>query len=268
MILSSSSSPAVWLLAAVAMLAYAGPVLRPQLSATWTRASFVTAWVAHAAVLGLCLSSGRFGFGPAVSVMAWLVLSVYAVESYLYPRIKSIRVFALLGAAAVGLGVLFPGVMLGASGSGWIPLHGALGIASYGMLGVATVHAWLLRRADSQMRSAELNMDADHGLPLMTIERLMMAFSMVAFALLSATLAAGWLFGQELHGSAKGWFWNHKTVFSILAWAVMAVLILGRKFLGWRGKQAAGLIYGSAILLLLSYIGSRFVLEVLLQRAS
>ena len=250
------------------MLAYVGPVWRRQLSASWTRASFVAAWVAHAAVLALSLSAGRFGFGPAVSVMAWLVLSVYAVESYLYPRIRSIRVFALLGAAAVGLGVLFPGALLGPKSSGWLPLHGALGIAAYGMLGAATVHAWLLCRIDLQMRSASLSMEGDQGLPLMTIERLMMAFSLVAFALLTATLAAGWLFGKELYGSDKAWFWNHKTVFSILAWTVMAVLLLGRRFGGWRGKQAARLIYGSAILLLLSYIGSRFVVEVLLQRAT
>jgi ABC-type uncharacterized transport system permease subunit len=52
-----------------------------------------------------------------------------------------------------------------------------------------------------------------------------------------------------------------------LAWALMAWLLWGRWQSGWRGKRAARLVYGSALLLLLAYVGTRFVLEVLLQRA-
>jgi ABC-type uncharacterized transport system permease subunit len=125
-----------------------------------------------------------------------------------------------------------------------------------------------MHRADTQMRSASANASSKEGLPLMTIERLMIAFSLVAFVLLSGTLAAGWFFGNELYGTEKFWIWNHKTVFSMLAWLAMAVLLAGRWLWGWRGKQAARMVYGSAGLLLLSYVGSRFVLEVLLQRVN
>jgi ABC-type uncharacterized transport system permease subunit len=225
------------------------------------------AWVAHSLVLGFALFSGRFGFGPALSVMAWLVLTVYAVESRLYPQMQSRRALAALGGMALLIGLLFPGTAMPAKTSIWLPLHGAFGVAAYGLLAVATVHAWLMRRAEAQMRAKPGNAEAGIGLPLMTLERLMFGFVLASFVLLTGTLLAGWFFGEDLYGAGKAWQWNHKTIFSVLAWALMGSLLLGRLQWGWRGRRAASFVYGSALLLLLAYVGSRFVLEVLLQRA-
>jgi ABC-type uncharacterized transport system permease subunit len=268
MILPSGNSSWLWLFAAAGLAAYLVPVV---VSATKTKvivASLTTAWALHACLLALALFSGRFGFGPALSVTAWLVLTVYGVESVLYPRIQSRQALAGLGGLALMIGLVFPGVMMDTKHSVWFPLHGAFGVAAYGLMAVSTVHAWLIHRADAQMRAVGGQTATDSGLPLMTLERLMIGFVVAAFVLLSGTLAAGWLFGEELYGRANAWQWNHKTIFSILAWGAMAVLLLGRWQRGWRGKHAARFVYGSAILLLLSYVGSRFVLEVLLQRAT
>lgn len=60
----------------------------------------------------------------------------------------------------------------------------------------------------------------------------------------------------------------HKAVFSLLAWLTFAVLLLGRARFGWRGRRAARVLYAGAALLLLAYAGSRFVLEVVLGRAT
>ena len=86
------------------------------------------------------------------------------------------------------------------------------------------------------------------------------------FVLLTATLAAGWLFGEQLYG--KAWVWNHKSVFSLLSWLTFAVLLIGRARFGWRGRSAVRVLYAGAALLLLAYAGSRFVMEVLLERAA
>jgi ABC-type uncharacterized transport system permease subunit len=43
-------------------------------------------------------------------------------------------------------------------------------------------------------------------------------------------------------------------------------LIVGRIWRGWRGRQATRWLYAGTLMLLLAYVGSRFVLEVLLQR--
>ena len=85
--------------------------------------------------------------------------------------------------------------------------------------------------------------------------------------LLSATLLVGWLFAETLYGSGLSWTWNHKTILSVLAWFTFACLLVGRARLGWRGQTAVRVLYLGTALLLLGYVGSRFVLEVILRRA-
>ena len=62
--------------------------------------------------------------------------------------------------------------------------------------------------------------------------------------------------------------WDHKRVFTVLSWAVFALLLIGRWRFGWRGRRAVRVLYAGTALLLLGYVGSRFVAEVLLERAA
>ncbi len=237
-----------------------------RLSRSATQWLLALAWILHAGALadGLVGGTPHFGFAPAISVTAWLVLTVYGIESRLYPQLHVRRALAVLAAAAVLLAVLFPGTPLHVSASPWLPLHLALGIASYGLFGAAVVHAWLMTRAEKQIRSAA---EPQGGVPLLTMERLTFRFVTAGFVLLSATLLAGLLFSETLYGtSVRGWKWDHKTVFSVASWLTFAILLVGRSRFGWRGRTARRVLYAGSALLLLAYVGSRFVLEVILQR--
>jgi ABC-type uncharacterized transport system permease subunit len=182
----------------------------------------------------------------------------------MFPQLEARWALAGLGAAAVLLALVFPGTPLHTSASPWLPLHWALGIASYGLFAAAVVHAWLMTRAEKHIRQAT---DPHAGLPLLTLERLTFRFAGAGFVLLSATLAAGLLFGETFYGTGRGWRWDHKTVFSVLAWLAFAALLLGRARFGWRGRKAVRVLYVGSLLLLLGYVGSRFVLEVVLGRS-
>ncbi|MBL0422794.1 cytochrome c biogenesis protein CcsA [Ramlibacter sp. AW1] len=257
-----SASPLGAALALAAAIAYAVPAAAP-LSARGSRLALIAAWVLHALVLAWSLLGDppRFGFAPALSMTAWLVLTVYAVERQLLPQLQARWALAGLGSAAVVLAALFPGTELHVSSSPWLALHWALGIASYGLFAAAVVHAWLMMRAEHQIRQGS---DPHAGVPLLTLERLTFRFVGGGFVLLSATLLAGIVFGDSSAGT--GWHWNHKTLFSVLAWCAFAVLLAGRWFFGWRGRRAVRMLYGGSLLLLLAYVGSRFVLEVMLGR--
>jgi len=207
---------------------------------------------------------GTFGFAPALSLTAWLVGLVYAIEGFVYPQFKKPWITSGLGSACVLLAVLFPGATLNPNASAWLPLHFALGIASYGLFAIAVAHAWLMTRAEVRIRSAT---DAQTGMPILTMERLTFRFVTVGFVLLSATLLAGLLFGGQLYGSAHALQWNHKTIFAFLSWLTFAVLMIGRFRFGWRGRQAVRVLYIGSGLLLLAYVGSRFVMEVILGKA-
>ena len=260
----SSASPVGLVLGLATAAAYAlQAVAGSRQDTRFARPSLLVAWLLHGTALAWSMLGGtpHFGFGPAISITAWLVLTVYLVESQVYPLLKARWALALLGACAVLLALLFPGKPLHVSASAWLPLHLALGIASYGLFAAAVVHAWLMMRSERQMRMAET---PSSGIPLLTMERLTFRFVTAGFVLLTATLLAGWLFGEALYGHA--WKWDHKTVFSLLAWLVFATLLLGRSRFGWRGRTAVRVLYVGSLLLLMAYVGSRFVLEVILVR--
>ncbi|WP_161799046.1 inner membrane protein YpjD [Caenimonas sp. SL110] len=269
MINAFASAPAASIvLALAAAAAYAVPAAAAgRLSERASRIALLVAWSLHALVLlwGLGGDPPRFGFAPAISVTAWLVMTVYAVERQLFPQLQARWALAGLGSAAVLLALAFPGTALHANASPWLPVHLALGIASYGLFAAAVVHAWLMTRAERQIRQAT---DPHAGVPLLTLERLTFRFAYAGFVVLTATLLAGLFFSDTLYGQVRGWRWDHKTVFSVLAWVVFAGLLLGRLKFGWRGRKAVRVLYIGALLLLLAYAGSRFVLEVVLGRAS
>jgi ABC-type uncharacterized transport system permease subunit len=263
------ASPPFWIhpAAAVAVLAYgSAAVMGTRMNEANTRRLLGLAWVAHAlALLGLLAGPVRFGFAPALSVTAWLVVTAYVVERQIFPQLKARWAMGGLGAVAVVLAWLFPGTLLHEQASAWLPLHWALGLSAYGMFGAAVVHAWMMTRTERHIRMGQ---DADSGLPLLTLEKLTFRFVTAGFILLTATLVAGALFGESLYGQGNGqWRWDHKTIFAMLSWLTFAVLLVGRSQWGWRGRRAVRVLYIGAGLLLLSYAGSRFVIEVLLGRA-
>lgn len=261
-----SASPAGVVFTLATAIAYAVPaIVATRLTDRAARMALLVAWMLHALVLAWSLlgDQPRFGFAPALSMTAWLVLTVYAVERQIFPQMPARWALAGMGTATVLLALVFPGTPLHVSASPWLPLHWALGIASYGLFAAAVVHAWLMMRAERAIRHAT---DSQAGMPLLTLERLTFRFVTGGFVLLSATLLAGLVFGDAAGG--PGWRWDHKTTFSVLAWIAFALLLLGRVRFGWRGRKAVRVLYVGSLLLLLAYVGSRFVLEVVLQRTA
>jgi len=86
----------------------------------------------------------------------------------------------------------------------------------------------------------------------------------VGFVLLTITLVSGLLFSEEIFGRPLQF--THKNVFSVAGWLTFAVLLFGRWRYGWRGRRALRWIIAGTVLLVLGYLGSKFVTEVLLRR--
>lgn len=262
------ASAPLWTLpfSALAALTYALPALVPRrLSDAHARRLLWLAWALHAiSLLVLLMGPVRFGFAPALSVTAWLVVTAYMIETQFFPKLKARWAVGSLGAITVALAWVFPGTLLTTQASAWLPLHFALGLSAYGMFAAAVVHAWMMTRTEHDIRLAH---EGSSGLPLLTLERLTFRFVAAGFVLLTATLVAGALFGEALYGqSHTEWRWDHKRVFAVLSWLTFATLLVGRSQWGWRGRRAVRVLYIGAGLLLLSYAGSRFVLEVLIGR--
>lgn len=267
-----STGPAAWTgpaplaVATLALLAYLAVALPPAgRTAGWSAPVLLAGWGLHLVLLLLDIGGwgqqapgARLGFAPVLSITVWLVIAVHGIESRLVPLPGVRRVLAAAGAAAVALAWLFPGEPRVMS-SPWAPLHFVLGVASYGLFGAAVLHGLLLDGAERRLR-LRLAEPGGGGMPLLQLERMTFRFVEAGFAVLSATLLLGVL-------TSARWTWDHKTVFSLLGWAVFAALLTGRRRNGWRGRQATRWLYAGAALLLLAYAGSRFVMEVVLERA-
>jgi ABC-type uncharacterized transport system permease subunit len=262
-----------WMLGLAAMLAYTAAAWPVRVKMRWPDAALAVGWVAHG--LALCLDvagvgsdvvGARFGFAPALSATVWIVIAVHAVESRLLP-VPAVRLLLATSAAVVVLlAAVYPGEARphATAGAAWLPLHWLLGVVSYGLFAVAVLHAWLLDGAERRLRIAPGSVPArapGGSIPLLQLERLTFRFVEIGFAVLSVALSLGVLLTPQ-------WRLDHKTVLSLLGWATFAVLIVGRHLRGWRGRHATRWVYAGALLLLLAYVGARFVIEVVLQRGA
>ena len=88
-----------------------------------------------------------------------------------------------------------------------------------------------------------------------------MLFELVAasFLLLTAAIGTGVVFVDDLLGQNLA----HKTLFSIMAWLLLGVLIGGRLALGWRGRTAIRWTLWAFAFLLLGYLGTKIALSLI-----
>jgi len=205
----------------------------------------------------------RFGFAQALSVTLALGVAIYWIES-LFLRLDGIEPLILpLAALAAPLPALFPGLASpGAPASLQFRVHLALAMAAYSVATLAVLHAVLMVLAERHLhgrRPLALGFP-----PLLALEQLLFRMIAIAFVLLTLTLATGFVYSETLFGRPLRL--DHKTLFALLSWATFAALLAGRRLRGWRGRTALRWTLAGFALLLLAYVGSRFVLEVVLGR--
>ena len=226
------------------------------------------------AVHGLSLSQElfseggmRFGFSLALSLMLWLALLLYWLESF-YARMEGLQMLGLpLAAVCVLLPVVYPGQRLTFNvDSLAFRMHFLIAMLAYSLFTLAALHALLMAVAERQLHSGRVSPLLTGLPPLMTMEKLLFRLIHVAFLLLTLTVASGVLFSETLFG--KPLPLDHKTIFAIVAWFIFAALLLGRHLRGWRGRVALRWTLAGFVALMLAYVGSRFVIEVILGRSA
>jgi len=247
-----------------------GPALDQPIAglAGWERAWLLVALVAHGATLAQGIFPGAamsFGVALALSLILWLAITLYWIESF-YARMEGLQMLGLpLAAVCVLLPPILPGQhLLANADSPAFRAHFLIAMLAYSLFTLAALHAVLMAVAEKRLHRGRLTPLFAGLPPLLTMEALLFRLIHVAFVLLTLTLASGIMFSETLFGKALPF--NHKTVFAILSWLIFAALLAGRHLRGWRGRIALRWTLAGFGTLLLAYIGSRFVLEVILGR--
>jgi len=143
-----------------------------------------------------------------------------------------------------------------------LQLHAWLALLAYATLAIAALLAAMLWLQERALRRREFHAWLRTLPPLTQLETVLFRTITVGFVLLTLTLLTGVLFVEDFLSQHL----VHKTVLSVLSWLVFGGLLLGRWRYGWRGVRAVHWTLTAMILLLLSFFGSKFVLELVLGR--
>jgi ABC-type uncharacterized transport system permease subunit len=217
-----------------------------------------------------------FGFAFALSAMFWLGAGIYWIESFFFP-LDGLRLLVLpLACVASIMPLIFGGVrVLPYAAAPMFKLHFVIANIAYGLFAIAALHAVLMLMVERRLQNMRgvarhasngwLSSWLDTLPPLLTLEKLLFRLIGAGFVLLTLTLLSGVAFNEQLVDRA--FKLDHKTVFAILSWLMFGALLTARRVSGWRGRAALRWVLASFASLLLAYVGSRFVFEVLLHRA-
>ena len=234
----------------------------------WERAAIFGVLVVQGFGLyeGLFRAGGmRFSFSFALSLMLWLAVMIYWLESFrsrmdgLQPMVLPL---AALGAAAPAV---FPQLRVVAHAGAWgFQLHFLTAMLAYSLFTLSALHAVFMGFAERKLHQRAVTRSLGSLPPILTMEALLFRMIFTAFCLLTVALVSGVMFSEVIFGKAV--VFDHKTLFAFASWAIFAALLVGRRVYGWRGHIALRWTLAGFMVLLLAYMGSRFVAEVLLGR--
>lgn len=219
------------------------------------------AWLLHRTVR---IPNGiNLGFFNAASLMGWLVATLLLLAALRKP-VENLGIALLpLAALSVATQHLFSARhVLQVLGTWQLQVHILLSVVAYSVLTIAMVQAILLAIQNRHLRNRQPGGFIRSLPPLQTMEALLFEMIAVGFAFLTLSLVTGMLFLEDIFAQHL----VHKTVLSIIAWVVFAILLWGRWRFGWRGRIAIRWTLGGFILLMLAYFGTKLVLELVLTR--
>jgi ABC-type uncharacterized transport system permease subunit len=222
----------------------------------------------HAMLLYQSVFAGdgmHLGIGNAISTIVWLTVAIYWLGN-LVSRVEGLQALVMpVAAMCVVLPTLFPATRaLPNTELAAFKAHLLIAMLAYSLFTIASLHVLLMALLERRLHGGELPLALQKLPPLLTMETLLFRIIAAGFVLLTLTLASGIVFSEELFGKAMRF--NHKTVFGILSWLIFAALLGGRQLYGWRGRIAVRWTLTGFLMLVLAYVGSKFVLEVVLGR--
>ncbi len=207
------------------------------------------------------------GLGNAIAMLTWLTVLIYWLAGLAFQGLSGIM--GLMAPIALGsvalLGIISARHVVKYGGDPLFALHFAIAMLAYSLFFVATVHAVVMLAEEKWLHRGVLPPFIRTLPPLLEMEALLFRILLAAFVLLTLTVVSGVFFSEELFH--KPFEFTHKNVFSILSWFIFGGLLAGHFFRGWRGRTAVYWTLAGFTALMLAYIGSKAVLELILHRA-
>jgi ABC-type uncharacterized transport system permease subunit len=234
----------------------------------WERAAILGALIVQGVGLyqGLFSAGGmRFSFSFALSLMLWLAVLIYWLESF-RSRMDGLQPMVLpLAALSAAAPALFPQLRVVAHAGAWgFQLHFLTAMLAYSLFTLSALHAVFMGFAERKLHQRAVSRSLGSLPPILTMEALLFRMIFVAFSLLTVALVERrHVFRSHLR---QGRGSRPQDPVCLCFVGHLCRLLIGRRVYGWRGRIALRWTLAGFMVLLLAYIGSRFVAEVLLGR--
>ncbi len=252
--LKSDSKPEFWALGTLAvlmhgLLLYKGIFTRYGIDLEVFKALSMVGWIMAVSIL---VAAIRQPVQYLAIILFPLAVFVITLDFMLAPE---------LGPALNGTKLLNKSARI-ASQPWQLKVHIFVSIIAYSILSIALIQSILLAIQDRLLHNHRPNGLIRLLPPLQVMENLFFKTVTIGFVLLTVGLVIGISFVKDIAAQHL----IHKTVLSVIAWVLFGVLLWGHWQYGWRGKFAIRWAVAGFIALMLGFIGTKTVLELILNR--
>lgn len=205
----------------------------------------------------------NLGLVNIVCLIGWLAAALTLLSSTSRPVIKLCLFAFPVAALSVLLCLIFPShsQVLHALDSTTL-IHIFLSIIAFSVLTIAAGQSIFIAILDYRLKHKLSQPNYLKLPPLQTLEASLFEIISLGVILLSCSILSGLFFLENMFAQHV----VHKTILSIIAWFVFTTLLIGKASLGWRGSMAIKMALSGYALLFVAYLGSKFVLEIMLNR--
>jgi len=203
-------------------------------------------------------------FYNAISLVLFIISSLVLILSISKKREFIGLLLLPIVVTGVALTILKPEIQAATSNLRGLQLHIVFSLFAFSVLTISAIQSILLFYQERHLRNADIEGMTRALPPLHDSEIFLFQTISIGFALLSVALITGFIFLENMFQQHVA----HKTILSILAWVLFAVLLWGRWKFGWRGQMAVRWTLGGFVFLILAYLGSKFVQEIVLHRVA
>ncbi len=257
------------LISACAYLISSGLLIRDTLSNKPPKFTIITAWFAvllHFAYTFSLFQQQQyinFSLFNTASMTCALVSLLLLLANINKPVEKlGIAIFPIASLAIIS-NLFFSGQAYLMEINNWqMSTHILSSVIAFSLLNIAALQAILLAIQDQQLRKHPPRRFIQSLPALETMEALLFQMIATGILFLSVSLVSGFIFIEDLFAQQLA----HKTILSLIAWITFSSLLVGRYKYGWRGQTAVRWTLAGFCLLLLAYFGSKFVLQLILNR--
>ena len=238
---------------------------------TWSLPVIAVAIVAHFWVLQSAIFCApqtiQISFGSSISAMCFFSTLILFFGA-LYSRVHALYgIILLIAGVGIWSPIVFPSEATPIVGSTiGFRFHITFGLLAYSFMLMSVVQAVLMSILNTRLKNHEA-LEEPEGIVasmpnLMMMERILFRVILACFVVLTLTILTGMT--STVHYLDSLLTFDHKTVLTILSWAVFFFFFLGRRLFGWRSRKALTVFWIAVALQVIAFFAYRFVLDVLL----